>query len=149
MFESPERDLTPTQEREWRRQYAHGEIVATRLHQLVATGYQPIWGQDTSCFDLRHPHKDAIQVDLWPDGQVVDKSPTMIRDGYRTIIATDDTERFDRFLAKVPKPSWCAQLSAMTIGEVASHVGTWLFLLVVWALGYLVVDWVWKLFKGD
>jgi hypothetical protein len=148
MFESPERDLTPAQEREWRAQYAHGELVADRLHQLVAKGYRPIWGGDTSSYELIHPHKEAIQVDLWPDGQVVGRSPTTIKNGSRTIIAAEDAGRFKRFLAAVPKPSWRDRLCTMTIGEAATHVPAWIGLLVLWGVSYVVVDWIWRLIRG-
>lgn len=134
-MESIERDLSPEEERRWRQNEAHGEVLARRLSRLVLRGYTPVFPCEMDIFDLVHPSKRAVPVQLWPDGQLIDRYPTTVSDGHRTIISPEDEELFARFLARVPPPSVIQKLLAIPVGEVLALATTW---LVIFALGSII-----------
>lgn len=119
-FESAEVPMSPEDERRWRQLWAHGEMVARRLHRLVERGYRPVFRDDDTTFELEHSNPKATPIQLWPDGQVVDLYPTDVKDGERTIIHPEDETLFERFLSSVPPPSPIAKALSTRIGDALS-----------------------------
>ncbi|MEW5684070.1 MAG: hypothetical protein AB1942_04045 [Pseudomonadota bacterium] len=119
-FESPQVPMSPEDERRWRQRWAHGEMVARRLHRLVERGYRPIFRGDNTTFEFEHSNAKATPIELWPDGQIVDLYPTDVKDGERTIIHPDDETLFERFLNSVPPPGPIAKALSTRIGDALS-----------------------------
>lgn len=135
MFETPEHEYSEDERREWRVNERHGELLAHRFSSLLLKGYRPVVHCELDCFDFEHPHKKAIQVQLWADGQLVDRYPSSAKDGSRTIIAPDDDQLFDRFLAQVPKPTEFQQIGATPLSEALMMVLLW---VVIYVLGSII-----------
>ncbi|WP_374470256.1 hypothetical protein [Phenylobacterium sp.] len=137
-FESAEVPMSPEDERRWRQHWAHGELVARRLHRLVERGYRPVFRGDDTIFALEHSNPKATPIQLWPDGQVVDLYPTHVKDGERTIIHPEDGTLFVRFLDSVPPPSPIAKALSTRIGDALSaSLGYAIVLGVLW--GFVAV----------
>lgn len=148
MFETPEDEQADIARGEWFTRELHGELLANRFSALVLKGYRPMVPCEMDSFDFEHPNKKAIQVQLWADGQLVDRYPTMIEDGKRTIIAPEDQERFKRFLAHVPKPTELQTLGATPLGEVLTTVVVWVLCLGIGSLVWAIIKWAWRLVNG-
>lgn len=144
MFETPE-ETSNLDRLGWLESQIHGELLANRFSALVLKGYRPMVPCEMDTFDFEHPNKKAIQVQLWADGQVVDRYPTMIEDGKRTIIAPEDHERFKRFLAYVPAPPPLKVLGATPLSELLTTAVVWIMCLGVGSLVWAIVKWAWHL----
>src|SRR5262245_65891649 len=47
------------------------QIVLKRLNQLVSKGYAVEWGPtDYATLRLKHPDRETVQLELYPDGRV-------------------------------------------------------------------------------
>jgi hypothetical protein len=115
---------------------AHGELLAGRLARLVEAGYRPLLTSELPWFDLVHPHRKAVQVQLWADGQIVDRFPRPdMPEDQRTIIAPEDEAKFVRFLASIPRPTAWQRFRAVPLGEALGLSALWLGLL---GLGWLL-----------
>lgn len=144
-MESEEWDMSPEEEARWRQNERHGQLLAQRLSRLVERGYRPVFVGETDTFDLVHPSTKATQVQLWPDGQVVDRYPTMIEDGERTIIYPEDEARFARFLASAPQLGATRRFLGMRVGDALVYMMVWSGLIVFALVGSAL----WRLFFGD
>ncbi len=109
---------------------AHGELLAGRLARLVEAGYRPLLTSELPWFDLVHPHRKAVQVQLWADGQIVDRFPRPdMPEDQRTIIAPEDEAKFVRFLAHTPRPAAWQRFCAVPLGEALGLSVLWIALL--------------------
>lgn len=140
--------MSPEEDMRWRQNEHHGQLLAQRLTRLVERGYRPIFEGETDLFDLAHPHPKATPIQLWPDGQVVDRFPTMVKDGERTIIYPDDEPLFARFLASVPTPDPVRKMLGMRIGDALSVTTTYAVLfLIIWGGGSILRT-IWRAVSG-
>lgn len=147
-MESIETKLSPEEHRRWDQNTHHGEILARRLGRLVARGYQPVFDDQMRSFDLIHPNRKATPVELWADGQLVDRYPTTVEDGKRTIIYPEDEPLFSRFLASVPLPNPLQKLAAMRVGDLAGLLTTWVVVFAVISVAGKCTDAAWRAVTG-
>lgn len=81
--------------------------------------------------------------------QLVDRYPTTVSDGHRTIIYAEDEELFARFLARVPAPTALQKLIAMPVGEVLALATAWVVILAVGSVIAAVGRAVWRFIMGN
>jgi hypothetical protein len=97
-----------------------GVTIVLRLQALVAKGYRPELGIEGCEFiHLRHP-REAPELMLWGDGQLLNAYPSFIKnEADRIIIELDDQDGMNRFLATVPKPTLFQRAIATSVADVA------------------------------
>lgn len=147
-MESVETPRSPEEKARWRQNERHGSLLASRLTRLVERGYRPIFEGEADLFDLSHPNPQATPIQLWPDGQVVDRFPTMVKDGERTIIYPEDEHLFARFLTTVPRPNPLRKVLGMRVGEVLSTTASYgVLFLIIWGAGAILRS-IWRAIFG-
>jgi hypothetical protein len=107
-----------------------------------------VFDDQMQSFDLIHPNRKATPVELWADGQLVDRHPTTVEDGKRTIIYPEDEPLFLRFLASVPPPNPLQKLAAMGVGELAGLLTTWVVVFAVISVAGKCTDAAWQAVTG-
>ncbi|PHY17557.1 hypothetical protein [Caulobacter sp. BP25] len=148
MFETQDQEYSDEERRQWRANERHGKILAHRFSSLVLHGYRPVVHCELDCFDFEHPHKQAIQVQLWADGKLVDRYPSSVRDGYRTIINPSDQQLFSRFLESVPKPTELQKLMATPMSELLMTALAWILMLTLLSITWAITKTLWHFLTG-
>jgi hypothetical protein len=114
-----------------------GEVVIERLHALVEHGYRAELGlRGSGAVSLKHPGK-APPVTLWGDGQLLDSSPTFVKnDADRIIILPEDSEGFLRFIRSTPRQTIMQKIANTTLSDSIFTTLVWiLFFGFVWFSG--------------
>lgn len=133
---------SPVDERGWSLADAHGQKLANRYQALLDVGYYPA-DYSCDCFSLVHPNPKAPEIELWGDGQIVDKYPTSVMDGDRIIIGLGDRERFDRFIRLVPRPTDLQRLRRLPVGQALALSAAYIAIVVVaWGAFAILKAWL-------
>jgi hypothetical protein len=130
---------------------AHGALIVKRLKSLAGAGYVPELKDDPGydSIDLKHPRESVRAISLWPDGQVVDLYPTIVKDeDGRIIIQPEDERRFRLLISDTPKPNFKERLLATTLGEAAQNVTAWFWVILIWFGLSFAADKAWHFAKG-
>ena len=115
----------------------HGAILIERQAKLLQAGFRLDIPRMTESGDIRlqHPNKKMPELAIWDDGLVNDAYPSHFkgRDDERTIFEPEDGEGFNRFIARVPKPSLIEKIRTSTVEEAFYVILVW---TVVIAFGF-------------
>lgn len=109
----------------------HGRVMIDRFVKLIDRGYRVNlrYVHEGLGIPLKHPNKKMPPLELWDDGLVNDQWPSNFlgRDNERTIFEPEDTQGFDRFVARVPMPNWIERMRSSTVEDA-------FYTLLIWSL---------------
>lgn len=127
----------------------HGAILIERQAKLLEAGFRLDILRMTGSGDIRleHPNKKIPKLTIWDDGLVNDTYPSHFkgRDNERTIFEPEDTEGFNRFIARVPNPNFIEKIRISTVEEAFYVILAWTIVIAVGFaasnIGEKVRDW--------
>ena len=130
----------------------HGAILIDRQAKLIAAGYrvdlQRIIGAGE--IPLVHPNKSVAKLVIWNDGLVNDMAPSHFkaRDDERTIFEPEDTEGFEQFVARVPKPNFIEKIRISSVEEAMYVILAWTILIALGVAASNIGERIWNWFPG-